>query len=255
MAPIKVPFALREDDTEVRAEQAVRHTLYLCPSCRLPVIPRQGSQRRHHFAHKVDPTRCDFLNETEAHLRAKWAVRDLKTSGRTISVVRECSLCARRFDQPWPLDYADAVLEYPLSSGHIADVALLIGDHQVRAVIEVLCQHEVEPEKAAALRGIAWAEFLADDILEKDRWTPTQDHFRPGVCPTCKVRQQREKDIHRFGRLFLYADTQREEVECPRDGGWHVNVMDSCAPCRHFAKATPAGITCTGSMESHGTQG
>jgi hypothetical protein len=44
-------------------------------------------------------------------------------------------------------------------------------------------------------------------------------------------------------------------VRCPQKSATVVNVMEACAPCRHFATASPEGITCTGSMRAYGAKG
>ncbi len=92
---VKVPFALSEDDCQVAAAAAEKHSFYRCPSCLAEVILRRGTQRRPHFAHKAESTQCDFLHETEKHLRAKWALRDLARYPRSITLVHHCSACKR----------------------------------------------------------------------------------------------------------------------------------------------------------------
>lgn len=64
------------DEMRVEAWLAEKGPAYVCPNCRVPVILRKGQLVAHNFAHKP-PVTCSWATgETQAHLRAKRALRD-----------------------------------------------------------------------------------------------------------------------------------------------------------------------------------
>ena len=52
-------FALGPHDLRVHVDDAASNTDYFCPVCGTPLIPKRGSIRRHHFAHKGEKSCSD----------------------------------------------------------------------------------------------------------------------------------------------------------------------------------------------------
>ena len=149
LSELKVPFALDENGEEVYPKEANKKTQYYCPDCNKELIFKSGEINTPHFAHKYDPEYCDFHHypETENHLRAKWKVRDAVNQNKTIYLTRCCYECRSPFTQIVPTKNLHASLEYTLSSGHRADVAILDEADKLKAVIEIQETHPVDEEK------------------------------------------------------------------------------------------------------------
>lgn len=240
-ADLEVPFALTEDDVEVRPEAAERGAAYRCPDCRTAVVLHAGPILRAHFAHYARPERydrCDFWTETEAHLRAKWRIAQAINTGRAVRFVRRCQRCGYEHEQPLPPGIARASLEHLLPGGRRADVALLASDGSVRAVIEVFATHECEPGKIEVLTGTPWAEFDATEILGHESvWRARQDNFRTFICTRCRITHPRP-----------FVGAARLRVECPLPGAGEVVAVDICGPCRYFAGFEGETLLCAGGM-------
>lgn len=132
--------------------------------------------------------------------------------------------------------------EQTLSSGHRADVALINSDGSVRAVFEILHTHEVDAEKANAMRDLPWVEVQADDVLKGNDWRPTKDHFKAVSCATCR-------QVRKFGKEYQIFQPARLEVDCPLPQLSHrASLMRHCARCEYFVSASPTSIFCTGSQ-------
>lgn len=186
----KVPFGYDINKIEVYPDKAQKGQKYYCPDCNGELIFRSGLIKRLHFAHKHDPKYCDFhyCPETENHLRAKWKVRNIVNQNQKLKFTRICSECANSFVQIIPTNELHASLEYILSSGFRADVALLDKDDKVKAIIEIKETHGIQEEKKKILKHIPMSEFLAIDVLTNDSWEPIYHNFKPFICQGCKVK-------------------------------------------------------------------
>lgn len=246
---LKVPLALDEQGSEVYPEQAQPGKIYLCASCQGKVYLRRGTRRRAHFVHYSNPEHCDFIYETEAHLRAKWAIKAAVDSGVTPFVfLRSCKGgCGEVVKQHFPTGI-QAVLEYMLPSGHRADVALLNPDGSVRAIIEVLETHAVDEDKRKALQPYYWAEIEAQVILEKQEWPLKQDYFIPYICSRCQ-------QVKRYGVRYPFAGETKQYVACPILGRGLVNVINDCTCCEYFVDIHKSGIFCIGAVTKSEARG
>lgn len=189
---IKVPFGLDETGTEVPAAFASHGVRYVCPDCQAELIPKLGSVRVKHFAHRIEPIICDFRHETEEHYRAKMAIASAINEGAVIHLLRECPCCNSQQPYLLPTGKVRASVEHVLTTNHRADVSLLDEADQIVAVIEVLMHHPVDEEKVMALaeRDIAWVEIKALDVIEAPEpiWPLVRDHLPPaGICGTCNA--------------------------------------------------------------------
>lgn len=236
MKQLRVPYGIDATGGEVRPETCVAATKVVCPDCGGPLLLRSGQQRRAHFAHRVTPQRggCDFWTETEAHLRAKKLVAAAVEARHQIDLIRRCHECGRDAAQPLQSEIVHAQLEYRLSNGLRADVALFDDAARLRAIIEICASHECEPEKVAALSAVPWAEFDASEILSKAfRWRARSDHLEPFRCDRC-----------RMGKWRLFEGEGLLNIACPLQGGHQVRAAESCAPCAFFDGVRPGAVHC-----------
>lgn len=183
---LKIPLAHDETGSLVSVEHAISGGQYYCPSCGAGLILRRGTVKVAHFAHKPS----DICNqETIIHKTAKLvvqqAVTDWKAGKRAAPVIqRACQVCHSLIAQPLPEKVETAQLEYRLSDGFIADVALLVQD-KPQAAIEILVTHAVDEVKTANI-SVPFIELDGYAILESPTiWNPITDRFRPLTCPQC----------------------------------------------------------------------
>jgi hypothetical protein len=62
-------YSLDSNSKLINIQDAVRRQKYYCPCCKSIMIPKQGPQRRWHFAHKGNDNKCSY--ETYLHKIAK----------------------------------------------------------------------------------------------------------------------------------------------------------------------------------------
>lgn len=243
-AELKVPVGRCEKGQLVRPEQAVKGERYRCPSCFGEVLLRGGTSRvRLHFAHRADPDYCDFENESEEHWRAKAAIAEIVTGGVTFFMRRACNRC--HFERLHAFQTAGLlpVLEYQLSTGHRADVALLDVEGTIRLIVEIKALHAVSRDKAAAISQWPWIELHADDVLRSVSSTPVFLPIGPArsafECPECQERRL-------VARLIPFSGPTKQHVACPLLQNSFIIAVDACSSCPHFAGARAEGITCLG---------
>lgn len=72
---IKLPFALNANNVLVHVAdiESGKKCFYICPSCRLQLIPVKGKKRVHHFRHTTE-YECENGLESAIHLAAKQAI-------------------------------------------------------------------------------------------------------------------------------------------------------------------------------------
>jgi len=242
---LRVPFAMDSMGREVTPESHLGGGDIVCPSCRGRVVHCAGEKVRRYFRHFEPPTYCEFENETEEHLRAKWAIVAAINARREITLERECHDCGSDVAQSLPTASARAVAEHVLKTGHRADVALLGPDDVLLAVIEVLATHPVDSAKAEALQPIPWGEFTAAEVLagtddSRCAWPVLRDHFRPTRCQRCR-------EFKRFGQVVKFIPPSRALVACPAAAGAPVEPVVTCSGCEHFVGVERAGVQCVGS--------
>ncbi len=240
---LKVPLGIAPDGMEVRPGTANPDAEYFCPDCHMPLVLRRGTQKRPHFAHKADPdtNRCDFVNESEAHWRAKHRIVHVFQAHTPVRLWRECPECHQHTWHPLPTTGVLPSTEHRLSSNLRADVALLDPAESVRAIFEVCQTHEVDEDKAEALRDVPWIEVRAEEVLGGDDWKPTKDHLFPVPCATCR-------DAARYGYRYKIQAPERLFVACPLPNLSHkANLIDDCGVCKFFVSASPDDVFCFGS--------
>lgn len=188
---LRVPLGADADGRLWRPEDAAAGARLFCPGCRSPLTLRGGPETkvRRHFAHRAD---APCSQETIQHQAAKALVAQvtgdfLAGHGPAVQVHRTCTYkhCAA----PWARSFtpkADrVVIEHRLSSGRVADVAVLNGETVV-AIVEIHVTNAVDDEKAKAIAGVPCAELEADQVLADPlNWHPKPERARPLPCPTC----------------------------------------------------------------------
>lgn len=218
MNVVAIPFAMGRDGRLWSCVDAPKSGLFACPGCRERVIPRRGSQKQAHFAHKPGSL-C--VGESTRHLLAKMMVRqvlrDWKSGlGPEPSFVLPCSVCNQpRIRSAFPA-FDDVRLEvpYPVQGGFNEDFAVvgyrvldvaLVSQGLVVGGIEVCATHAVDDDKAKELGGLSWIEVFAQDVIESStRWSPTQESWihdwddpYAQVCGDCVARVDAFYDLRK----------------------------------------------------------
>jgi len=239
---LRVPVALDDDGHEIEPTSALAGARYRCASCLGEVIVKGGS-RRTHFAHRCDPTVCDFLNETEEHWRAKMRLCEIISAGTPLQIERKCSQCRTPTLQTVLTGGWLAVPEFVLETNHRVDVAAIAGQSDVRLVIEVYATHRVAPAKAQLLGKTPWIEVHADQVLRCDAAAPVLYPINPASssaeCGKCIERRE-------FESILPFRGQHLMRVPCPLKQNAHVIAVDSCTTCAHYTGADEAGIRCLG---------
>jgi very-short-patch-repair endonuclease len=145
---------------------------------------------------KLTSRPCDFMNETEKHLRARWSVVKSINENKEIFLLRRCSKCKKTGRQFFPVKQRKAFLDYILPSDQRADVAITDESNNLIAVIEIVDEKIVSKEKEKALEGIPWGEISAETILGSFEWLVKKDNFNPYVCKACKNAQSEDMFPH-----------------------------------------------------------
>lgn len=95
-------YSLDRKSRLINVNNAERGQDYYCPCCGAIMIPRQGSQRRWHFAHKGNVGKCSY--ETYLHKVAKRRIRECFNESpkfmiafhyKALCLISECPLGAR----------------------------------------------------------------------------------------------------------------------------------------------------------------
>ncbi len=210
----RVPLGVRGDGRVVSPAQAASGDAVACPACRGALLVRggEGKSVRRHFAHKPD---AECAEETVLHRAAKLLVQQVLTDSLTgegppVDVVRVCCYdhCKKEFQQPLRLKGDRIVLEHRLSSGRVADVAMLAGE-SVLAIVEICVTHAVDAAKREDIAGISCAELHAQEVIENPYvWRPNADLAKPIACPDCKQERRRLRDagVPRWMERYRHSD-------------------------------------------------
>ena len=204
--PFRRPLALDPAGVLTRPDHANREIAYVCPACAAPVVYRHGPKVSAHFAHTA-ASNCNL--ETVVHKSAKrlieQAVRDwLAGQAPSPTLVLQCSICDHPNRQDLPAAVTDVRLEHRLSSGHVADVALLSGD-EIALVVEIRVSHAVDDDKARdlvvpfveldgyELTGTQSARTPQRTTMPRPAstltaWSPIRDNLSHRHCHFCQDR-------------------------------------------------------------------
>ncbi|NOE33329.1 competence protein CoiA family protein [Ruegeria sp. HKCCD7318] len=216
----------------------------ICPSCKSPLIARQGKRRVWHFAHASD-VNCSSFGETALHLAAKQTLKDLK--GKIFipeEVIRKEGWSAPNQWESGPFAKLNALMTHSVP-GRIAsessvriepqdwehqgfrpDAVLELND--VQLFIEILVTHEVDQKKLGRMRrvGIGAIEI---DLSETDHQASPDELISLIVSDAPRKwlvtgrAETREKWENKFTKI-LKAEASRLNGMVPRDLTRHFYV-------------------------------
>ncbi|HHW57746.1 MAG TPA: hypothetical protein GXX15_08805 [Clostridia bacterium] len=145
-----IPYAIDNKRRLYSAKNAEKGKQYYCPSCGEEVILRKGEIRIAHFAHKSN---ANCSEETVIHKTAKLLIQQTiqswKKGDKKAPIIRvNCPICGKPtyLEILEQMQIEDAVLEYRLPEGYIADIAL-IANNKIKMVIEIKVTHSIEEKK------------------------------------------------------------------------------------------------------------
>lgn len=219
---VAVPFALDEEGRWILAafHPDPRHG-HVCPFCRDAVTLRQAertlrklghetvarSKVRIHWMHRhrtcaeassgirrKGRSRRRHESETRLHKRVKRLIVceiEAWTRGCREAPLLEYSCSNRQCSNPTKTvslnpHVVTAAVEHGLSSGHVADVALLDASGDLILGVEVYVTHQVGAEKRAAVE-IPWVELDAYQY-EPGRWRVRQCFETAELCNDCRTQ-------------------------------------------------------------------
>lgn len=215
----RVPFGLELPSHRLTPPASARpKTAYFCPLCEVPLVFKHGNIVTHHFAHKASST-C--TSESVKHRIAKLLIAQVVTDfvqrrgPRPVSL-RPCA-CGRRAEIPLPTSVTDASVEYRLSSGHIADVALMKRS-EILGLVEIRVTHAVPDDKIQALT-VPWIELLADTVLENPLlWIGVRHgQSRVPLCERCSRASAEIARLIQAWKSAIAALATRDGIDLPGD--------------------------------------
>ena len=187
MEELLIPFAVDETGELCSPKDAKKGKNYFCPLCRELVVFRKGKVKKPHFAHKPN-TKCN--EETIIHKTAKLLIQQVvhKWKANKISVPmlkKKCRICGKHIDQALPDIIDNALIEYKLPNGFIADVALMSGP-DVYLAVEIKVTHPVDDLKARSI-SVSFIELEGRQVIENPTvWKPVRDNLESLTCSECK---------------------------------------------------------------------
>jgi hypothetical protein len=208
MTGLSIPFAFNKERKLINPKDAVKNEDYFCPSCYELVVLRQGKIKVAHFAHKATNI-CN--QETIIHKTAKLLVQKVvkdwvETKSNSPVLERICQICYSSVNQNLPEKVEDAILEYRLSDGSIADIALIV-NNTAKAAIEIKVTHAVDEIKANKI-AVPFIELDGYEVIANPtNWKPITDKFKPITCKKCKQAfiqfQDRINRIAKINNIIL----------------------------------------------------
>ena len=145
-----VPYGLRKVDQRlVRVDEVPRgaNCGSVCPSCKRPLVARQGDINDWHFAHTSENPGC---GETYLHYAGKYALyRRIETalsSGLAIPMVYECDECGERHEVDLARRIAGCVVEARTMGPYKPDVTMWSKKETIGTIGEIFVSNP--PQKA-----------------------------------------------------------------------------------------------------------
>ncbi|HAT2009130.1 hypothetical protein G5S93_13260 [Legionella pneumophila serogroup 1] len=174
---IKLPFGLNEKNRIVHIADVERdnNDIYICPSCRSPLIAVKGSIKEHHFRHETIKE-CVGGLESAIHLAAKQIIMERKKI-----TLPKCLAIASAKDS-WGIPYRkdktvvedgcevsfDSVHEEINLSGMRVDILANKGNKQL--IIEIFYRHLVDDQKIDKIReaNISAIEINLSELIPEN---------------------------------------------------------------------------------------
>lgn len=145
---ILYPFALSKINRAVHVEEAMKGHLYQCFGCSAPMVPRQGSKRQWHFAHKPPFDRCadpdKALHDTAKALIIQGLSDALDSQGE-YHLGCLCAECDRAISRNVAITGASVEPEKSIVPGTRSDLVVNRPDRDP-VIIEIVVTHDLEPE-------------------------------------------------------------------------------------------------------------
>ncbi|NNG66404.1 competence protein CoiA family protein [Caldanaerobacter subterraneus] len=233
-----IPYAVDQEGNLYNAKEAGKEKQYYCPSCGEKVVLRKGKVRTAHFAHKAN-AKCS--EETVIHKTAKLLIQQViqswkKENKKAPVIIVKCPICynpseVRIVEQ---IRIEDALLEYRLPEGYIADVAL-IANNKIKMVIEIKVTHSVEQEKQERI-NIPFVELDGYEVINNPFvWKPLKYKLPFFVCDNCK-------DAYKKFLRKAKTIAQKTRVKIPTE--YYLYGITTCWKCkREILVFTWAGHT------------
>lgn len=152
----------------VKPEDASKNQQYKCPDCQHDAIFCHGRILPPYFRHKAKVECCNYTNETESHLEAKFLLKKfLDQRNTTLEISRHCRKCDKVFELTIdPLETETMVIE-EWSFRHndmlrIADLACIQKDGTIEVIFEICNTHKTNCD----FRPEPWFELDAKKTCE-----------------------------------------------------------------------------------------
>ena len=194
---IRYPMAYQRPYRVAHITQAEKGKTYLCLGCGQEMIPRKGTMKRHHFAHKAGTERCD--PDTALHETAKAAICQgfltAQEGGTSYLLKFSCARCGEPIPTNAALPGASIATERAAVDGTRSDLVITKEDGKSpRIIIEIVVHHDLEME--------------------------TENRYLKSGIPVIKVKPTWET-----------VDELRNEVH----GDETINITQrTCRPCREW---------------------
>lgn len=190
---IAYPFARDTDGSPVPIGDAERGAPYTCVGCGGAMIPKLGSVKRYHFAHKHNET-CDADNalheSAKIHIIRKFD-KAAQTGGDCI-IPAPCSCCGQTINHNLTAGGVKIRPEITVVGGTRSDLAILREDSSAYTIIEVVVTHDLEANTREA--------YLKSGIpvaVTKPSWDD-MDTIRGTLNVKCERCMVRERDLGSF---------------------------------------------------------
>lgn len=186
------------------AIHAGKHQEYTCPMCESPVVPKQGTVKRHHFAHKVSNECCyyndtfsvEYCNEGFLHKYTKNFIKSLleyklQENITTLAIYRPCHMCTFIPNLEDDCEYVCDYIEYDVKDCHVVlehqipgtlkrlDIAILDRDDKIIVGIEVKVTHQTENSSRPFDN---WIEVDAKKLSKVDYTASETDYISLDCC-------------------------------------------------------------------------
>jgi hypothetical protein len=150
MPELLIPFAIAPDGRMVAPTEVERGLACncICPTCRAPLLARQGTINAHHFAHVGDTSNCIGAYETATHLMAKQVVLNATQLFFPPLVARYLHHTDIILPAKW-LPIANPRYEPHHLRSIVPDVLVEVDGREL--VVEITVTHPCTPEKLADL--------------------------------------------------------------------------------------------------------
>ncbi|MEQ6359502.1 competence protein CoiA family protein [Thermoanaerobacter thermohydrosulfuricus] len=221
-----IPYAVDKEGKLHNAKEAEKGKQYYCPSCGEKVILRKGKIRTAHFAHKAN---ANCSEETVIHRTAKLLIQQTvqswkKGNKKAPVIIAECPICynpseVRIVEQ---MGIENAVLEYRVHEGYIADVAL-VANNKVKMIVEIKVTHAVEKKKEEKI-NVPFVELDGYDVINNPfTWKPSKHKLPFFICNNCKGA---------YKKFLKKAETiaQKTKVKIPTE--YYLYGITKCWKCR-----------------------